>query len=48
MGADRYPEAAQIIKNNTYMDNIIQSVPTKEKATKLAKDIETLLDDGNF
>ena len=48
MGADRYPEAAQVIKENTYMDDIIESVPTKEKATKLAKDIEALLDGGNF
>ena len=30
------------------MDDIIESVPTKEKATKLAKDIEALLDEGNF
>ncbi|XP_068713032.1 uncharacterized protein [Montipora foliosa] len=48
MGADRYPEATQVIKENTYMDDIIESVPTKEKATKLAKDIEALLDEGNF
>ncbi|XP_068758047.1 uncharacterized protein [Montipora capricornis] len=46
MGADRYPEATQVIKENTYMDDIIESVPTKEKATKLAKDIEALLDEG--
>ena len=48
MGADKYPKAAQVIKENTYMDDIIESVPTTEKATKLAKDIETLLDKGNF
>ena len=48
MGADKYPKASQVIKENTYMDDIIESVPTKEKATKLAKDIETLLDEGNF
>ena len=48
MGADKYPEAAQVIKENTYMDDIIESVPTKEKATKLAKDIEALLDEGNL
>ena len=30
------------------MDDIIESVPTKEKATKLAKDIRALLDEGNF
>jgi len=45
---DRYPEAAQVIKRKTYMDDIIESVPTKEKATQLAKDIEALLDEGNF
>ena len=48
MGEDRYPEVTQAIKENTYMDDIIESVPTKEKATKLAKDIEALLDEGNF
>ena len=48
MGADKYPKAAQVIKGNTYMDDIIESVPTKEKATRLAKDIEALLDEGNF
>ena len=48
MGADRYPEATQVIKENTYMDDIIESVPTKEKATKLAKDIKALLDEGNL
>ena len=36
MGADKFPEAAPVIKENTYMDDIIESVPTKEKATKLA------------
>ena len=40
MGAGRYPEAAQIIKENTYMDDILESGPTKEKAAKLAQDIE--------
>ena len=48
MGADRYSEAAQVIKENTHMDGIIESVPTKEKATKVVKDIEVLLDEGNF
>ena len=48
MGADKYPKAAQVIKKNTYIDDIIESVPTKEKVTKLAKDKETLLDEENF
>ena len=48
MGTDKYPKAAQVIKENAYMDDIIESVPTKEKGTKLAKDIEPLLDKGNF
>ena len=43
MGADKYPKASQVIKENTYMDDIIESVPTKEKATKHAKDIEPYL-----
>lgn len=48
MGADKYHEAAQTINENTYMDDIILSVPTKEKTAKLANDIEALLDEGNF
>ena len=48
MGAHEYPKAAQVIKENTYMDDIIESVPNKEKAKKLAKDIEAFLDGGNF
>ena len=34
MKAGKYPEAAQVIKENMYMEDIIESVPTKEKATK--------------
>ena len=48
MRAGKYPEAVQVIKENTCMDDIIESGPTKEKATTLEKDIEALLDEGNF
>ena len=48
MGQDKYPKAAQVIKENTYMDDIIESVSDKEKAKKLAKDIENLLEEGSF
>ena len=47
MGTVKYPKASQIIKENTYIDDIIESVPTKEKAAKLAKYQEALLDEGN-
>ena len=48
MGQDKYPKAAHVIKENTYMDDIIESVSDKEKAKKLAKDIENLLEEGSF
>ena len=32
----------------TFMGDIIESAPTKEKATKLAKDIQASLEKGNF
>ena len=32
-----FPEAAKIIKNNSYMDNILDSVNTKEKAYQMTK-----------
>ena len=32
MEAGKYTEAAQVIKENTYVDDIIESVPTKKKA----------------
>ena len=37
---EKYPEAADIIQRNTYMDDIIESTDDSKQAIKLAQDIE--------
>ena len=44
----QYPEAANVIINNTYMDDLIESVPTLKDAKKLASDMEKVLITGGF
>ena len=34
-----FPEAAKIVKNNSYMDDILDSVNTKEKAYQMTKEM---------
>lgn len=48
MGQENYPQAAKIIKDNTYMDDIIESVDDKKKAQSITKDVEQLVDKGGF
>ena len=48
MGEDQFPEATRVILNNTYMDDIIESVETREKAKQITGDIEKLLDKGGL
>ena len=43
-----FPEAAKIVKNNSYMDDILDSVNTKEKAYQMIKEIETVVNAGGF
>ena len=40
MSRDKYPEEADIIQRNTYMDDIIQSTDGRKQAIKLTQDIE--------
>ncbi|XP_028404106.1 uncharacterized protein LOC114526785 [Dendronephthya gigantea] len=42
------PEAARTNKVNTYMDDILHSVNTKEEAKKLTGDIDSILERGGF
>ena len=44
----RYPEAAEVLTNNTYMDDICESVDTEKEARKLTNDIDTVLKTGGF
>ncbi|XP_068749368.1 uncharacterized protein [Montipora capricornis] len=43
-----YPEAAKVLTNNTYMDDICKSVDTEKEARKLTNDIDTVLKTGGF
>jgi hypothetical protein len=45
---ENYPEAARVITDNTYMDDICDSVTTVEKAEQLTEDIDTVLAKGGF
>ena len=42
MGRHKYPKAAKVIEENTYMDDVIESVTDKEQAENLTQDIENL------
>ncbi|KAL9955853.1 hypothetical protein ACROYT_G037242 [Oculina patagonica] len=48
MAKDKYPQASNLLINNTYMDDIINSVDNVETAKKLTKEMETILSNGNF
>ncbi|KAK3737988.1 hypothetical protein QZH41_001003 [Actinostola sp. cb2023] len=48
IGQEQYPQAAKTITDNTYMDDIIDSVSTQEEAKTLTKDIEELIKKGGF
>ena len=43
-----YPEAAEVLTNNTYMDDICESVDTEKEARKLTNDIDTVLKTEGF
>ena len=42
------PEPARTIKDNTYMDDILDSVNTKEEPKKLTSDVDKILKGGSF
>ena len=43
-----HPYAAEVLKKNTYMDDICDSVPNVECAQQLTKDLDEILDKGGF
>jgi hypothetical protein len=47
-GESSNPEAARTIKDNTYMDDILDSVDTKEEAKKLTSGVDRILETGGF
>ena len=48
MGQEKYPKAAKMIKENTYMEDTIESVSVWEETKKLVKEIENFLDEGSI
>ena len=45
---ERYPQVAELITNSSYMDDLIDSVETSEKAVELAKQVDQVLKFGGF
>ncbi|XP_075990248.1 uncharacterized protein LOC142985891 [Anticarsia gemmatalis] len=45
---ERFPEAAQIVENNFYMDDLILAVPSIEDALKIKADPTNLMKAGGF
>ena len=45
---ESFPTAAQVIKNNSYMDDICDSVHSQDESQKLTKDIDSVLETGGF
>ena len=46
--ADTYSEAAQVLKDNTYMDDICDSVTTATTAEQLTNEVDEVLAKGVF
>ncbi len=45
---DQYPEATHMIMKNTYVEDMIQYVPSEKDASKLIRDAECILSTGGF
>ena len=45
---ESHPYAAEVLKKNTYMDDICDSVHMVENAQQLKKDVDEILDSGGF
>ena len=48
MAQEKYPQEAKIVRDNTYMDDIIESVGDRERAESVTRNIEKLVDIGGF
>ena len=45
---EEYPNVHNVVANNTYVDDILDSVGTMKEAKGLSSDIETVLEKGGF
>ena len=48
VGSKVYPKAAEVVLESTYVDDIVNSVSSKDEADGITKDICSLLQPGNF
>ena len=48
MGKYRYPQAAEVVLNSTYVDDIIDSLDTNDEAIQISRDISELIRPGGF
>ena len=48
MEIENYPSAAAMIIKNTYVDDVVDSVKSVEEASKLANDVDHILQHGGF
>ena len=48
MGSHKYPKAAAVVQQNTYVDDILESFEKDELARKCATEISALLETGGF
>lgn len=48
MSGEKFPQVAELIKENTYVDDVIKSVHTFPEALELISDTEAVLREGNF
>jgi len=48
LGEDEFPDAAGIIRNNTYVDDILGSVPSEDEAIRITSQIDSILSKGGF
>ena len=44
----KHPKAADVVKNNSYMDDILDSVNSKEEACRMTKEINAVVEAGGF
>ena len=48
MHGAKYPIVLEVIKNDTYVDDIFPNVGSIKEAKRLIRDINTVLAEGNF
>ena len=48
MMKDDFPNASQVILNNTYVDDIVDSVENTSSALKVTDQIEHIIEGGGF